>query len=79
MRVNIGRQRMTPTEQDKPFTLRMAGNELLGEEATEKIIRDQGADWLAFVLMAYIEGNDVQSQTAQILRDWHDRRHAQRH
>lgn len=58
----------------EPFTLRMAGHELLGVEATEKIIAEQGASWLAFTLMAYIESNDIQSATARLLRDWHDRR-----
>lgn len=60
---------------DKPFTLRMAGHELIGEAATEKIIEQSGAEWLAFTLMAYIEGNKLQSKTANILRAWHDRRH----
>lgn len=60
----------------EPFTLRMAGHELLGEDATEAILANQGAEWLAFVLMAYIESNHIESQTATILRDWHDRRHA---
>lgn len=63
----------------KPFTLRMAGHEILGEEAAEKIIADQGTQWLAFVLMAYIESNAIQTPTAKLLRDWHDRRHAARH
>jgi hypothetical protein len=56
------------------FTLRMAGHELLGEEAAEKIIANQGAHWLVFVLMAYIESNNIQTETAALLREWHDRR-----
>lgn len=63
----------------KPFTLRMAGYELIGEAETDKIVADQGASWLAFVLMSYIEGNRIQTETAKLLRDWHDRRMATRH
>lgn len=63
----------------KPFTLRMAGHELIGEAATEKIIKQSGAEWLAFTLISHIEANDVQSETAKLLRDWHDRRHTARH
>ncbi len=59
----------------KPFTLRMAGHELIGEDATEKIIEQSGAEWLAVTLMTHIEANNVQSETAALLRDWHDRRH----
>ena len=61
----------------KPFTLRMAGYELLGKAATEKILEDSGAAWLAVVLMAFIEANKMQTPTARILRDWNDRRHAE--
>lgn len=63
----------------KPFTLRMAAYELIGEAATEKIASDQGAAWLAFVLMSYIESNQIQTETAKLLRDWHDRRMATHH
>jgi len=58
----------------KPFTLRMAGYEFFGKEATEKIIDEQGAHWLAFALMSYVEANNLQTETAKLLRAWHDRR-----
>lgn len=60
----------------EPFTLRMAGHELIGAEATDKIIDDRGAAWLAFVLMAHVEANNIQTPTAKLLCEWHDRRHA---
>lgn len=60
----------------KPFTLRMAGYELIGREATEAIIEKQTPEWLVFVLLSYIESNNVQTETANLLRDWHDRRQA---
>lgn len=61
---------------DKPFTLRMAGHELLGVERTERILERSGPAWLATVLLAYVEGNGLQTPTATLLRDWHDRKHA---
>lgn len=58
----------------EPFTLRMAGHELLGKAATDSMIEKHGAPWLAAVLMAHIEANDVQTETAKLLRDWANRR-----
>ena len=60
----------------KPFTLRMAGHELIGKEATEAILAHSSPEWLAVTLMAHIEGNNIQTETANLLRDWSDRRDA---
>lgn len=66
-------------DKSKPFTLRMAGYELIGKTATESIAANMGADWLVFTLFAHIEGNNVQTETANILRDWHDRKQKEAH
>jgi hypothetical protein len=58
----------------KPFTLRMAAHELIGEEATNKIVEKQGLEWLVYVLITHVEANDLNTETASLLRQWHDRR-----
>lgn len=64
----------TGAQMTEPFTLRMAAHELIGEKATDALLKTHSPEWLAYVLISHIEANDVHTTTAEILRDWHDRR-----